>query len=127
MHQSAAAHAQDVIDICRACHAQQHHTGASVGKAVGWVAAIAGPARRSAHAQLGLMLRPPPVLACVGLQDIIRVRRAEGSLRAPVADHMTSPALTVGPKVSVRQAAKIMLQHKIRRLPVVDKNGRALG
>jgi CBS domain-containing protein len=61
------------------------------------------------------------------VQDIIRVRRAEGSLRAPVADHMTSPALTVGPKVSVRQAAKIMLQHKIRRLPVVDKNGQAMG
>jgi CBS domain-containing protein len=66
------------------------------------------------------------VLLC-GVQDIIRVRRAEGSLRAPVADHMTSPALTVGPKVSVRQAAKIMLQHKIRRLPVVDKNGQAMG
>lgn len=61
------------------------------------------------------------------LQDIIRVRRAEGSLRASVADHMTSPALTVGPKVSVRQAAKIMLQNKIRRLPVVDRNGHALG
>jgi predicted transcriptional regulator len=61
------------------------------------------------------------------LQDIIRVRRAEGSLRAPVADHMTSPALTVGPQVAVRQAAKIMLQHKIRRLPVVDRNGHALG
>lgn len=61
------------------------------------------------------------------LQDIIRVRRAEGSLRAPVADHMTSPALTVGPTVTVRQAAKIMLQHKIRRLPVVDRNGHALG
>jgi CBS domain-containing protein len=29
--------------------------------------------------------------------------------------------------VSVRQAAKIMLQHKIRRLPVVDKNGQAMG
>lgn len=61
------------------------------------------------------------------LQDIIRVRRAEGSLRALVADHMTSPALTVGPTVTVRQAAKIMLQHKIRRLPVVDRNGHALG
>lgn len=63
----------------------------------------------------------------VPVQDIIRVRRAEGSLRDLVADHMTSPALTVGPKVTVRQAAKIMLQHKIRRVPVVDKNGRALG
>lgn len=80
------------------------------------------------HALHGLHVCPgvllPPLLL---LQDIIRVRRAEGSLRTPVADHMTSPALTVGPKVSVRQAAKIMLQHKIRRLPVVDRNGHALG
>lgn len=67
------------------------------------------------------------VIGVISRKDIIRVRRAEGSLRAPVADHMTSPALTVGPKVSVRQAAKIMLQHKIRRLPVVDKNGQAMG
>lgn len=77
------------------------------------------------HALHGLHVCPCVLLLL--LQDIIRVRRAEGSLRTPVADHMTSPALTVGPKVSVRQAAKIMLQHKIRRLPVVDRNGHALG
>lgn len=61
------------------------------------------------------------------LQDIIRVRRAEGSLRDLVEEHMTAPAVTVGPKVSVRNAAKIMLKQKIRRLPVVDGNGKALG
>jgi CBS domain-containing protein len=61
------------------------------------------------------------------LQDIIRVRRAEGSMRARVSDHMTSPAYTVGPNVSVRQAAKLMMQHKIRRVPVVDGKGQALG
>lgn len=61
------------------------------------------------------------------LQDIIRVRRAEGSLKDGVDDHMTSPAMTIGPKVAVRKAAKMMLDHKIRRLPVVDKDGKALG
>jgi CBS domain-containing protein len=40
---------------------------------------------------------------------------------------MTAPAVTVGPKVSVRNAAKIMLKQKIRRVPVVDGNGKALG
>lgn len=55
------------------------------------------------------------------------MRRAEGSLRDLVEEHMTSPAVTVGPKVSVRNAAKIMLKQKIRRLPVVDGNGKALG
>lgn len=61
------------------------------------------------------------------LQDIIRVRRAEGSLRDLVVDHMTSPAMTIGPKVPVRKAAEMMLKHKIRRLPVVDGSGRAIG
>lgn len=66
-------------------------------------------------------------MLCCALQDVIRVRRAAGSLRDLVADHMTSPAVTVGPQVTVRQAAKIMLQQKIRRLPVVDSKGHALG
>lgn len=61
------------------------------------------------------------------LQDIIRVRRAEGNLRDTVGDHMTSPAVTVGPQMPVREAAKIMLKQKIRRVPVVDKSGKVLG
>jgi CBS domain-containing protein len=44
-----------------------------------------------------------------------------------VEQHMTSPAITVGPGVAVRSAARTMLQHKIRRLPVVDGSGKALG
>ncbi|WIA10512.1 hypothetical protein OEZ85_010701 [Tetradesmus obliquus] len=67
------------------------------------------------------------VIGVISRKDIIRVRRAEGSLRDLVEEHMTSPAVTVGPKVSVRNAAKIMLKQKIRRLPVVDGNGKALG
>jgi len=55
------------------------------------------------------------------------VRRADGSLLDIVEDHMTSPAVTVGPDTSVRRAAEIMLKQRIRRLPVVDKQGVALG
>jgi CBS domain-containing protein len=65
--------------------------------------------------------------ACMRAQDIIRVRRADGSLRDRVSEHMTSPPVTVGPSVSVRQAATIMLQNRIRRLPVVDSKGQAMG
>ncbi|KAF6257419.1 hypothetical protein COO60DRAFT_1271356 [Scenedesmus sp. NREL 46B-D3] len=67
------------------------------------------------------------VIGVISRKDIIRVRRAEGSLRDLVEEHMTAPAVTVGPKVSVRNAAKTMLKQKIRRLPVVDRNGKALG
>eukprot|EP00878_Enallax_costatus_P015201 GHUV01015914.1.p1 GENE.GHUV01015914.1~~GHUV01015914.1.p1 ORF type:complete len:314 (+),score=70.34 GHUV01015914.1:181-1122(+) len=67
------------------------------------------------------------VIGVISRKDIIRVRRAEGSLRDIVADHMTAPAMTVGPKVAVRKAAEMMLKHEIRRLPVVDGSGRAIG
>lgn len=61
------------------------------------------------------------------LQDIIRVRRAAGSLKDTVNQHMTKPAVTVTPGTSVRDAAKVMLKRKVRRLPVVDKEGKPLG
>jgi CBS domain-containing protein len=40
---------------------------------------------------------------------------------------MTKPAVTVAPGTSVRDAAKVMLRRKVRRLPVVDKEGKPLG
>ena len=40
---------------------------------------------------------------------------------------MTSPAITVGPHVTIPAAARKMNTHHIRRLPVVDDNGRLLG
>lgn len=38
-----------------------------------------------------------------------------------------SPALTVAATTSVQEAADLMLAKNIRRLPVVDKAGRAVG
>ena len=40
---------------------------------------------------------------------------------------MTSPAITVGPHVTIPAAARLMNTHHIRRLPVVDDKGRLLG
>ncbi|MBW8802665.1 MAG: CBS domain-containing protein [Catenulisporales bacterium] len=40
---------------------------------------------------------------------------------------MTSPAVTVGPGDDVVRAARLMADHKVKRLPVVDKHGRLLG
>lgn len=55
------------------------------------------------------------------------MRRAAGSLKDTVNQHMTKPAVTVTPGTSVRDAAKVMLKRKVRRLPVVDKEGKPLG
>ncbi len=43
------------------------------------------------------------------------------------AQLMTAPAITIYPDASVAAAARLMNAHRIRRLPVVDPEGRLLG
>jgi CBS domain-containing protein len=40
---------------------------------------------------------------------------------------MTSPAITVGPDATIPAAARLMNTHHIRRLPVVDEDGKLIG
>jgi CBS domain-containing membrane protein len=44
-----------------------------------------------------------------------------------VADFMTSPAITVRPDTDVREAARMVDEKRIKRLPVVDEQGRLVG
>jgi len=43
------------------------------------------------------------------------------------ADLMSSPAITIHPDATIAGAAREMSAHNVRRLPVVDENGRLLG
>jgi len=43
------------------------------------------------------------------------------------ADLMTSPAVTIGPDDTVEHAARLMFTRKVKRLPVVDPDGRLVG
>ena len=43
------------------------------------------------------------------------------------ADLMTKPAVTVGPAEFVTRAARLMYERKVKRLPVVDDDGRLIG
>lgn len=43
------------------------------------------------------------------------------------ADLMSSPAITVGPDATLALAAKVMHDRQVKRLPVVDADGRLLG
>lgn len=46
---------------------------------------------------------------------------AEGrSLAEPVARHATRPLVTGDPEMDLEEAAAVMVQHRIRRLPVVE-------
>ncbi len=42
-------------------------------------------------------------------------------------DLMTSPAVTIGPRTTVQHAARLMAHRHVKRLPVVDADGRLLG
>ncbi|MFZ5428524.1 MAG: CBS and ACT domain-containing protein [Thermodesulfobacteriota bacterium] len=44
-----------------------------------------------------------------------------------IRDWMTKDVITVGPETSMMKASKLMREHKISRLPVVDDSGRLLG
>lgn len=50
----------------------------------------------------------------------------EQARRRPVKDIMQSPVITVGPDDEVWRAARLMLEHDIKRLPVVEQ-GRLTG
>ncbi len=51
-------------------------------------------------------------------------RKSEGTV---ARDLMTHPAVTVGPDVPVTEAARLMHEHRVKRLPVVDAEGRIVG
>jgi CBS domain-containing protein len=61
-------------------------------------------------------------------RDIIRKITAEGldAMRVHVAEIVSSPLVTIHPDKSAKQAAKLMIENKIRHLPVV-KEDRLIG
>jgi CBS domain-containing protein len=67
------------------------------------------------------------VVGVISRKDIIKVRQAGGSLQDKVKAHMTAPALTCTVDMTVKDAGALMLREKIRRLPVVDGEGKPLG
>ena len=57
-----------------------------------------------------------------------RARQARAKAAAGTAGElMTRPALTIGPDAPVAEAARLMRRRGVKRLPVVDEKGRAMG
>ena len=61
------------------------------------------------------------------LQDVLRVKREGGSLQQPVSHAMASPVVTIPITASVQDAAYLMMDERVRPLPVVDPQGKLLG
>jgi CBS-domain-containing membrane protein len=55
-----------------------------------------------------------------------RVARAKAAGRT-AAELMTAPAVTIDPEATVPLAAKLLARHGIKRLPVVDEQGKLVG
>ena len=59
--------------------------------------------------------------------SILHHREQAKAAGLTAADLMTAPAVTVGPKDFVSQAARLMYSRRVKRLPVVDDDGRLAG
>lgn len=56
---------------------------------------------------------------------LAKIEREAADVRA--GDIMTPSVVTVGPEMTVPEAAKLMLDAQVKRLPVIDDDGRVLG
>jgi len=57
---------------------------------------------------------------------LIRRQRRHASGRT-ASDVMSSPAIAIGPAASVPEAARLMHRERVKRLPVIDAEGRLVG
>lgn len=61
------------------------------------------------------------------LAALRHIREDEKAAGLTAADLMTAPAITIGPDASVVDAARLMYDRRVKRLPVVNAAGRLLG
>jgi CBS domain-containing protein len=70
-----------------------------------------------------------------GLRDFLKrlIGEEYSTLATPlsgdlkVEDIMTSPVITASPDMDIEEASKILSEKRIKRLPVVDENGKLIG
>ncbi len=67
---------------------------------------------------------------CIGIfteRDALRVVAQKMSLDEPVSKVMTTHVATISFEASLNDAKELLLSHKIRHLPVIDKEGKLVG
>ena len=61
------------------------------------------------------------------LHGLTRHRELTRAAAVTAADLMTKPAVTIGPREPVTHAARLMFNRRVKRLPVIDDDGRLVG
>jgi CBS domain-containing protein len=61
------------------------------------------------------------------LASVLRFGDQEKAAGVTAAELMTSPPLTVGPDTPLAEAARLMRDHRVKRLPVINATGRLIG
>ncbi|BAA80842.2 conserved hypothetical protein [Aeropyrum pernix K1] len=60
-------------------------------------------------------------------RDVVRVVATGGDLDAPVEEYMTRNPVAVRDNESLTKALALMIEHRVRHLPVVDQEGKLVG
>jgi len=61
------------------------------------------------------------------IASLRHIREEEKATGVTAGDLMTAPAITISPDASVEQAARLMYDRRVKRLPVVNASKRLLG
>ncbi|WP_048196774.1 CBS domain-containing protein [Methanocaldococcus vulcanius] len=80
---------------------------------------------------LNLILPSPLDLIELPLKTAIKIEEfkedLKKALKTKVKDVMTKDVVVAKPDMTINDAAKLMVEHKIKRLPVVDEDGKLIG
>ncbi|CAB3288271.1 Putative signal transduction protein with CBS domains [Methanocaldococcus lauensis] len=80
---------------------------------------------------LNLILPSPLDLIELPLKTALKIEEfkedLKKALKTKVKDVMTKNVIVVKPEMTINDAAKLMVEHKIKRLPVVDDEGNLVG
>jgi CBS domain-containing protein len=74
-----------------------------------------------------LLKQTAPAMPSGAVRLAWRLTSKSKASAATAVELMTSPAITIGPDASVGQAARLMQDRHIKRLPVVDAGGQLVG
>ena len=68
-----------------------------------------------------------PVGVVTDRDIVVRAVAENGQLNRPVREILTSHLVSATPEMSTREAAELMSEHQVRRLPVVNRDKRLVG
>jgi CBS domain-containing protein len=63
-----------------------------------------------------------PVAMLTDRDLAVRILAEEAEAQATVGDHVSRPLVSGEPEMELDEAAALMVQHRVRRLPVVDED-----